>query len=196
MEITFQNSVDIEHKAYEEIQRIIYAEQSVNSLVQYLVVLYWLSVTSGVMFFFVAMFSPHVANSGMFLIVSMMLMIALAANHFFLKITDFAHQTNSLKTYKQEGTVTVKMSEEGLKESAENYDMFFDWRMLNKIYATKANFYIMFKGITLYIPMKSFNCDELLNRFALEMEDLSHSEIIKLQNDSFINDDNDTQKPQ
>ncbi len=193
MEITFQNSIEIEHKAYQEIQRIIYAEQAVNGLIQYLVILYWLSLFTGTMFFTIALLSPQIANSGMFLIVSMMLFIALAANHFFLKITDFARQTNTLKTHQQNASVTIKLTEEGLRETSECYDMFFDWRMLNKIYATKAYFYIMFSGITLYVPMKSFGCDELLNRFALEMEDLSHLEIVKLQEDHFINDDENKQ---
>ncbi|THB74639.1 MAG: YcxB family protein [Gammaproteobacteria bacterium] len=193
MEITFQNSADLESKAFTEIQRIIYTEQSVNSLVQYLVVLYWMSIMSGVMFFTVALLSPQMASNGLYLIVSMMLFIALAANHYFLKITDFSHQANTLNTFRQHGTVTITLTEEGLRETAEKYDMFFDWRMLNKIYATKTNFYIMFSGISLYVPMKSFNCDELLNRFALEMEDLSHAEVIRLQEDSFINNEEDKQ---
>lgn len=191
MEITFQNSIEFERKAYQEIQRIIYAEQAANSLVRYLVVLYWLSIASAAMFFTIAMLSPNIANNGIFLIISMMLFIALAANHFFLKITDFARQTNTLKTLQQNGIVTIALTEKGLRETADNYDMFFDWSMLKKIYATKANFYIMFSGITLFVPIKSFSCDELLNRFALEMEDLSHSEIIKLMEDHFINDDDE-----
>ncbi len=191
MEITFKNTIDLERKAYREIQNIIYTEQSVNGLAQYLVILYWLSITTAVMFFTIAIFSPQKGVQNIFLVVSMMLFIALAANHFFLKITNFAHQTSTQKTFKQEGEVTVMLTEQGLRETAENYDMFFDWRILKKIYATTESFYIMFNGITLYIPMGAFSCPEILNRFALEMEDLSHSEIIKLQKENVINNDDE-----
>lgn len=188
MEISFKNTIDLERKAYGEIQNIIYTEQSVNGLVQYLVILYWLSITTAVMFFTIAIFSPQKGVQNIFLVVSMMLFIALAANHFFLKITNFAHQASTQKTFKQEGEITVLLTEEGLRETAENYDMFFDWRILKKIYATNDSFYIMFNGITLYVPLSAFNCPELLNRFALEMEDLSHSEIIKLRPQEITND--------
>lgn len=191
MEITFQNTIDLERKAYKEIQEIIYTEQSVNGLVQYLVILYWLSVTTAIMFFTIAVFSPQKGAQNIFSIVSMMLFIALAANHFFLRITNFAHQASTQKTFKQEGEITVLLTENGLKETTENYDMFFDWKILKRIYATKTTFYIMFNGITLYIPLSAFNCPEILNRFALEMEDLSHSEIIKLKQELVTDEDQD-----
>ncbi len=194
MEIKFHNTIDLERSAYHEIQRIIYTEQSVNRLIQYLVVLYWLSIFSGVMFFTIALLSPQIANNGLYLVVCMMLFLALTSNHFFLKITDFAHQSSTQKTFKQEGEVTIKITQEGLSEVTDNYNMFFHWKILKKLYATKTNFYIMFNGITLYIPMSAFDCNEILNRFALEMEDLSQTEIIKLHDEDIIDFEDDQEQ--